>query len=315
MEDETDLLLQKIVRQKFKGVPDRTFNSIPLQKWIEMLSFDDQMDVSSQWSIQMEKNGLEQTDVSIISDIHKSVPVDVWAVMLKDSKNSVLRALCRTDAFFRANCFSIVKKIGMYRHGEEFFKKMLNKDRYKIYPVEFLIAYEMDKLVYDMQRRKHSDLLCQFFLKNYKKKLEIELHLGKSYKDLYARNAETIEYITVHGIYREYSSDPPSKDGFLDIKKTPHVDEYMNLLVGHQFDLWKVNANEEFETLSEEDGTPFIYKSVRPRTDVDHMTKCISCNIDSALFTCGNRCVEAPVYCSKECAKVDWDKGHGDRCK
>ena len=145
---DSDPDLYNLVRSKFNGVPNETFEDIPLERWIDMLSFEDQITLAEQLSEKKQENGtmVTQKDVNVISDAHKQIPIDVWAVMLKNSKNSTLRALCRVDVFFRSNCFSIIKKIGTYRHGNDFSEQMQyrgsSEDRlyHKQHPVEYLIA-------------------------------------------------------------------------------------------------------------------------------------------------------------------------------
>jgi hypothetical protein len=309
---DSDPDLYNLVRSKFNGVPNETFEDIPLERWIDMLSFEDQITLAEQLSEKKQENGtmVTQKDVNVISDAHKQIPIDVWAVMLKNSKNSTLRALCRVDVFFRSNCFSIIKKIGTYRHGNDFSEQMQyrgsSEDRlyHKQHPVEYLIAWEIRKVAKKtLEDRKTTS---RFFFKNYKEKLELELYVSispDSYAVLYPRNDKTIIYLISETPFGQLSG---SEHAWF-FTSIPKLNNLMQLMVKENFDLWKVEADEIFETPSKKDGKPFTYQGMRKRKDVVRMTKCITCRIEPAVYHFKGIGNNTPLYCSDNCATIDWE--------
>lgn len=292
-------LLRELVRQKFELIPEDDFNQVPIEGWVEMLSLQDQLEIT-------ERLALEDQKVMAISELHKRIPLDVWGLMLKDSKNSTLRALCRSDRFFRENCAKLIEKIGILRHGDDF--QLFNSD----YPVEALIAWEIRNIAMDVYRDKHN--YSQFYFRNKKKKLEMELVMEANSQKVYGitytvqtrvllKNANTkIDEFTNRYFY--YND---KRDDVLIIYRFPTFDELLKLLVKGQYDLYEVYAQTSFDVPINKNGKTNTYRKWVRREDTKLLSQCISCKTQEATNFCGHMCTKDPIYCSQDCAQKDWE--------
>jgi hypothetical protein len=273
-EDAIDPELARAVRAQFPDIPDDVFSEAPVTQWIDMLSFETQMKLVESVSLKHEP---ETTTTTLLSPTLTKMPLDLWGYMLKDMNNSSLRALCRADRWFHQNCPRILKKIGVLRHGNAYAKSTWG-DAEK-YPVETLIAFEATKVYFQ------NTLDCRFV---FKRGPEIVVEISR--EAIYARRNHSLSIPVMVAVFNEFFSvhmdaglavaAPMSFIYLQDMdawKRAGPRDMFrlfFLMLTTHQLHLYRVIAEEEFETPSKKDGKPFIHHGQRDM-DTTRITSCI----------------------------------------